>query len=111
MTQNSFSLLFKPFLVFFILASSQISFALSEEEEMAAIQKQLNADVLSKQFNPGDVEKVDKYIEESMKKDLKPVEKSPSYWKPGMNCNDLYRYSWRAYRDCRYYYRYYGYYW
>jgi len=31
-----------------------------------------------------------------------------TYWRPGYTCRDLLRHNWTQYRNCRYYYRYYG---
>ncbi len=89
---------------------SQVLLA-DEEEDMAEMQRQLNADVMAQPFDAADVARVDAYIKEAMKKDLKPVTKAPEGWRPGYNCRDMRRYSYRAYRDCRYHYRYYGRYW
>ena len=82
------------------------------DEELAAMQRQLNAQVMEKPFSVEEEAKIDAYVKESMAKDLKPeVKKAPSYWKPGYTCADIYSYGWRTYRNCRYYRRYYGYYW
>lgn len=78
-----------------------------EKEDMEAMQKALNQEVLDKPFNPGDKAKVDAYLEESIKKGVKPIETKPQGWAPGWTCNNLV-YSYRAYRDCMYYHRYYG---
>ncbi|MAF83538.1 MAG: hypothetical protein CL797_05485 [Chromatiales bacterium] len=78
---------------------------------MAEMQRQLNADVMAQPFDAADVARVDAYIEQAMKDDLKPVTKAPDYWRPGYTCRDMRRYTYRAYRDCRYHYRYYGRYW
>ena len=80
-----------------------------EKEDMEAMQKALNQEVLDKPFNPGDKAKVDAYLEESIKKGLKPNGTKPQGWAPGWTCNNLV-YSYRAYRDCRYYHRYHGHY-
>jgi hypothetical protein len=82
----------------------------SEEDDMAEMQKQLNAEVLEKPFLAEQPEKVEAYINEAMKKNLKPPEYTGTYWRRGYTCHDLLRYSWREYRDCRYYYRYHGHY-
>ncbi len=81
-------------------------------EELAEMQRKLNAEVMEKPFSVEDEAKIDSYIKDAMKKDLKPeVSKAPSYWRPGYTCANIYSYGWRAYRNCRYYRRYYGYYW
>lgn len=78
-----------------------------DKEDMEAMQKALNQEVLDKPFNPGDKAKVDAYLEDSIKKGVKPNETKPQGWAPGWTCNNLV-YSYRAYRDCRYYHRYHG---
>lgn len=84
-----------------------------DEEDMAAMQRQLNKEVMEKPFSAGDMAKIDAYVEASMKKDIKPLEKPPASWnwQPGYTCNSIYGYGWQAYRDCVYYHRYYGRYW
>lgn len=80
----------------------------SEEDDLAEMQKKLNAEVLSQPFLAERPEEVDAYIKEAMEKDLKPdVYKGP-HWRPGYTCHDMLRYSWIEYRNCRYYYHYYG---
>lgn len=73
------------------------------------MQKKLNAQVLEKPFSVEDVEKIDLYIKDAMKKDIKPREKPPASWRRGYTCEKLHNYT--EYRDCVYYYRYYGRYW
>ncbi len=82
-----------------------------EAEDLAEMQRQLNADVMAQPFDPADVARVDAYIEQAMKDNLQPQTQKPNWWQPGYTCNDAYRYGYRHYRDCRYYYRYYGRYW
>lgn len=82
------------------------------EAEMRAMQQALNKQVLEQPFSVEDEAKIDAYVKEAMKKDLKPeVTKAPSYWQPGYTCANIYSYGWSAYRNCRYYLRYYGRYW
>jgi len=78
-----------------------------EKEDLAAMQKALNQEILDKPFNPGDKAAVDAYLEDAIKKGVKPIETKPQGWAPGWTCNNLV-YSYRAYRDCRYYHRYHG---
>jgi len=80
----------------------------TDQDEMARMQQQLNQETMSKEFLAEDPEKVDAYIKEAMKKNLKPPEYKGSNWRQGYTCRDLLRYSWYEYRDCRYYYTYYG---
>lgn len=84
----------------------------SEEDEMASMQRRLNAEVMEKPFSVEDEKKIDAYIKDAMKKDLKPpVTKAPNFWKPGYTCASIYHHGWNHYRSCRYYRRYYGRYW
>ena len=84
----------------------------SEEDEMAAMQRRLNAEVMEKPFSVEDEKKIDAYIKDAMKKDLKPpVTTAPSFWRPGYTCASIYHRGWNHYRSCRYYRRYYGRYW
>jgi hypothetical protein len=82
----------------------------SDEDEMARMQKQLNQNVMQQPFLAEQPEKVDAYIKEAMKKKLKPPEYTGPHWRNGYTCHDMLRYSWYEYRNCRYYYRYYGHY-
>lgn len=83
------------------------------QDEMAAMQAQLNAQVMAQPFNPGDIETIDAYIKDAMENDIKPVGRAPSYWQPGYTCDYIrqYRYDYNTYRNCLYHYRYYGSYW
>lgn len=82
------------------------------EADLKAMQKRLNQEVIEKPFSAADEAKIKAYVEEGMKKNLKPeVAKAPSYWRPGHTCADVYRYGWNTYRNCRYYRHYHGRYW
>ncbi len=83
----------------------------SEEDEMAAMQRQLNAEVMEKPFSVAEEKKIDEYIKSAMKKDLQPPKKAPSYWRRGYTCANIYHLGWNRYRSCRYYRRYHGRYW
>lgn len=80
----------------------------SEEEELARMQAQLNANVLSKPFLAEKPKEVDAYIKSMIEKKIKPEPYKGTYWRPGYTCRDLLRYNWTQYRNCRYYYQYYG---
>ena len=80
----------------------------TEADDMAEMQKKLNAEVMAEEFLAEEPEKVDAYIKEAMKKNLKPPEYEGTHWQPGYTCHDLLRYSWLEYRNCRYYHRYHG---
>lgn len=90
-----------------LLCAAQSAFA-SEEDDMAEMQKKLNAETFDQPFLAEEPEKVEAYINDAMKKQLKPLEYQGTHWRRGYTCHDLLRYSWREYRDCRYYHRYYG---
>ncbi len=98
-------------LMFFLFGAFSDSLYAATEDELKAMQQALNAGVLAKPFSVEDEAKIDEYIKQSMKKDLKPIAKAPSYWQPGYTCANIASYGWRQYRNCRYYYRYYGRYW
>ena len=74
---------------------------------MAEVQRLLNAEVMAKPFGVEEMAKIDAYVAEAMKKNLKPEPyKGTQVWTRGMTCAHLRTY--RARRNCRYYYRYYG---
>ncbi len=83
----------------------------TDDDDAAALQKRLNEGVMQKPFSVEDSAKIDAYVKESMKKDLKPKLTPPPHWVPGYTCMNLWRYSYYEYRDCVYYHRYYGHYW
>lgn len=96
--------------LFSIVAFVSAVFA-SDEDDMAKMQRQLNQQTLEKPFSVEDAAKVDAYVADAMKKNLKPREKAPAYWQPGYTCASLWSRSYYDYRDCTYYHRYYGRYW
>jgi Ni/Co efflux regulator RcnB len=102
--------IFLPLFVACGLFSGSIALA-DDEDDMAEMQKRLNAEVMQKPFTVEDAAKVDAYVQDAMKKNLKPKQTAPKTWRPGYTCNDLWRYSYYDYRDCVYYHRYYGRYW
>ena len=55
----------------------------ADKEEMKRMQQQLNQEVMAKEFFAEEPEKVDAYIKEAMKKDLKPVEYEGTNWRRG----------------------------
>ncbi len=95
----------------FLLLFASVAVFASEEDEMAEMQKKLNAEVMEKPFSVEDEKKIDSYIKSAMAKDLKPEKKAPDFWKAGYTCADIYRYGWRYYQSCRYHRHYYGRYW
>ena len=81
-----------------------------EKEDMEALQKQLNKQVLEKPFSPGDAAALDAYLQEAVKNNTQPPQtQPPTGWQPGWTCNNL-MYSFSQYRNCRHYYQYYGHY-
>ncbi len=79
----------------------------SEEEDLEAMQRALNKEVLDRPFNPGDQAAVDQYVEDALKKNKIPEEYTGKNWKQGYTCNNLIG-SLFQYRNCLHYYRYYG---
>lgn len=106
------SYIIKLFIALSVIVSSSAGWA-DDAEDMAEMQRQLNAEVMAQPFDPGDPARVDAYIVEAMKKGIKPVATPPKYWRPGYTCDHIRRhhYSYRAYRNCLYHHRYYGRYW
>jgi len=97
-----------------VTESSAAEQAKARAAQRAAAQKALNDQVMAKEFKVEDPKKIDAYVEEQMKKKVKPVEQPPARWQPGFTCNDLLHLQpvdWVGYRNCRYYYRYHGRYW
>lgn len=85
-----------------------------DASDMAAMQKQLNAETMNKPFEVEDAAKVDAYVNDAMKKNLQPKQTAPTGWAPGYTCDSYYHqysYNYYGYRDCMYYHRYYGRYW
>jgi len=82
-----------------------------DAEDMAAMQQRLNQEVMSKPFTVEDAKKIDAYVEDALKKGVKPVQSAPTYWQPGYTCTNLWAHSYYDYQNCAYYYRYYGRYW
>jgi hypothetical protein len=80
----------------------------SEEDDMARMQQQLNQETMAKEFFAEEPEKVEAFIKDAMKKNIKPLEYKGSHWRRGYTCRNLLAFSWREYRDCRHYHRYYG---
>ena len=79
----------------------------SEEEDLEAMQRALNKEVLDRPFNPGDQAAVDKYVEDALSKNEIPKEYTGKDWKQGYTCNNLMGSLFR-YRNCLHYYRHYG---
>ncbi len=98
---------FPRVLVVPLLVCSTLAFA-GEEDDMEEMQRRLNTETMSQPFLAEQPEKVEAYIQDAMKKNLKPKEYTGKNWRPGYTCRDLLRYSWTDYRNCKYYHRYYG---
>ena len=80
-----------------------------KKREMAEIQRSLNAEVMAKPFEVEEMNKIDAYIAEAMKKNLVPQPyKGSQPFVRGMTCAHLRGYVYR--RNCRYYHRYHGHY-
>jgi len=79
-------------------------------DEKAEMQKRLNSEVLNQGFDVKREDELNAYIDEATRKGLKPKAYTGNHWHRGATCADLLSDSWIEYRDCMYYYRYYGYY-
>ncbi|WP_447971406.1 hypothetical protein [Nitrospira sp. M1] len=90
----------------YIFVGSHVVFA-DDEEDLAAMQRALNKEVMERPFNPGDQAEVDQFVEDALKKNQIPQEYTGKDWKRGYTCNNL-RYSFSRYRNCLHYYRYHG---
>lgn len=93
------------------ILSGSLCVQTAHADQMSDLQNQLNAEVLGKSFSVENEANLNAYIEEATKKGIPPKTQPSKYWRNGYTCNDLRRYSWNDYRDCSYFYRYYGYYW
>ena len=80
-------------------------------ESPAEMQNRLNEEVLSKPFSVETEANLEAYIKDATERGMPPKSTPSKYWRSGYTCGDLRRYSWNDYRDCSYYYRYYGRYW
>lgn len=78
------------------------------QQQMDEMQRRLNEQVVAAPFSVEETGKVDAYIKDAMEKDIKPRDVAPSYWRKGDSCSTIRDRSWRDYRDCVYYQRYYG---
>jgi len=96
------------FVIFLLSGLTQAWAANADDEEMARMQRKLNQEVMDKPFFAEDQAKVDAYIKEATKSNIKPLEYTGPNWRPGYTCHDMLRYSWLEYRNCSYYYHYYG---
>lgn len=95
-------------LVLGLVGSQSGNLSAGEKEDMEAVQKQLNQEVLERPFNPGDKAALDAYLEKAIKNATPPPQlQPPPHWQPGWTCNNL-MYSYYQYRNCLHYYRYYG---
>ncbi len=81
-----------------------------EKEDMEAMQKQMNQNVLERPFNPGDKASINAYLEQALQKGMLPPQQlPPTNWQPGWTCNNLMG-SYLQYRNCLHYHQYYGHY-
>ena len=96
--------------MFLLTCFTQVWADKADDEAREQMQRQLNNEVVNKPFFAEEPEKVDAYIKEASKKNLKPKEYTGPHWRAGYTCHDMLRYSWQEYRDCSYYHHYYGHY-
>ena len=74
----------------------------------AEMQRQLNQQTLDRNFDVKSEAELNSYIDAATKRGEVPKPYQGTNWRPGYTCADLRPYGWREYRDCMYYYRYYG---
>jgi PBP1b-binding outer membrane lipoprotein LpoB len=109
--RNSIKLPFTILLSAHLLMAGTATLAASKEE-LAEMQRKLNAEVQATPFSVAEEAKIDAYITDSINRGIKPDEYTGKNWRVGYTCNDMARYSYDEYRNCRHYHRYYGrYYW
>ncbi len=78
-----------------------------DDEDLAAMQRALNKEIMERPFDPGDQAEVDAFVEDALKKNNMPEEYTGKDWKKGYTCNSL-KYSLSRFRNCLHYYRHYG---
>lgn len=83
----------------------------SSAEKSVDLQKQFNEQVMKQPFSVENDANLNAYIEDATRRGIPPRSQPSKHWRQGYTCADLRRYSWTDYRDCSYYYQYYGYYW
>jgi hypothetical protein len=103
--------IFYIFLFSLVLSYGGLTSADSLSDSQMEMQKKLNEQVLSQNFSVADEAKLESYIKDATERGTPPKTTPSRYWRNGYTCGNLRRYSWNDYRDCSYYYRYYGYYW
>lgn len=84
------------------------------DKQREEVQRALNERVMASAFNPGDIKRAEAYAEQAKREGVKPVPQPPTYWAPGWTCANLTvypAYVFTDYRNCIYYYHYYGRYW
>lgn len=78
----------------------------ADQDQMKAIQEELNAQTLSKPFETADPKDLEAYLDNAVKQGIKPPMRPGSHWRPGYTCGNLL--SWYPeYVNCLHYYRYY----
>jgi len=98
-----------------LLSACGVAFAADDQDKAREeMQRQLNQQVMSAPFNPGDVKKAEAYSEQAKRQGVVPIAAPPTYWAPGWTCANLAGYAYynyMDYRNCVYYHYYYGRYW
>ncbi len=80
----------------------------AEDERIAEMQKQLNAEVMAKPFSVEEEAQILNYIQEATKRNLVPPPYKGMNWRKGSTCRDLRAFSYDEYRSCRFYHSYHG---
>ena len=99
---------YKSFFLLLILLSNLVW---ADEDEMAAMQRQLNQQVMEKPFTFESEQDIERYIESTLKSGKAPNFRPGKFWRQGYTCKDLRPLSRHEYANCLAYYRFYGRYW
>ena len=84
------------------------SWADDKKQTLQEMQKSLNQEVITQPFSVAEEEKVKAYIADATKRGMAPAAQPGPNWRSGYTCQDLVRYSWNEYQECRYHHWYYG---
>lgn len=100
-------------LFFFSVAATMfmaagVSIAKEPTVSRKSLQDTLNEQVINKPFDPDNPANLEAYLDNAVKKGVKPPIEPGIHWRPGYTCNNLLPYPYQEYRNCMLYYRYYG---
>jgi len=97
----------KKYCALALLAFSMPCFPLSALEKQA-MQDQLNQQTLAKPFDANNPADLKAYLDDAVKKGVKPPLEPSPHWRRGYTCDNILSYGYTGYRNCMLYYRYYG---